>query len=148
MAKTILLAEDSPDDELLFKEVIKKTKVENPVRVVRDGVEAIDYLEGNGEFADRAAHPYPAVVFVDLRMPRADGFAVLEWLKNQSITNRNLLVVVLSQFGDIQQIQRAYALGANSFLPKPISSEDLQNLIRHYGGYWTHGEPPGDTPQP
>lgn len=140
MAKAILLAEDSGDDELLFKRLLTDHKVENPVMVVRDGVEAIAYLEGQGDFADRTQHPLPRIIFLDLKMPRADGFAVLEWLQTQPALKQNILVVVLSQFGDVSQVQRAYALGANSFLNKPLSREDLANLIRHYAPYWTRSD--------
>jgi CheY-like chemotaxis protein len=139
MAKEILLAEDSPDDELLFKRVMKANRIENPIRVVRDGCEAIAYLEGTGAFADRDAHPLPAILFLDLKMPRADGFDVLEWLKNQAPLKQRTLVVVLTQFGDTQQIRRAYELGANSFFPKPFKKEDLENLIQHYSGHWVRG---------
>ncbi len=143
MAKAILLAEDSPDDELLFKHVMKGNRVENPVMVVRDGVEAIAYLGGEGVFADRQKHPLPRILFLDVKMPRVDGFAVLEWLQQRPDIRENLLVVVLTQFGDAGQIKRAYSLGANTFLPKPFNKEDLENLIRHFGGNWVVSDSPG-----
>src|SRR5579871_1957400 len=97
MAKTILLVEDSQDDEFLCKEVLKKV-VFNSVMTVRDGSQAIAYLNGQGKFADRQRYPLPDVVLLDLQMPVLDGFQVLEWFKTQPDLNK-MLVVVLSQFG-------------------------------------------------
>jgi CheY-like chemotaxis protein len=145
MAKAILLAEDSPDDEQLFKIVLKKNWVDNPVIVVRDGAEAIAYLDGKGEFADRSKHPLPDILFLDLKMPGVDGFAVLEWLREQPAVKKGLLVIVLTQFGDHNQIRKAYALGATSFLPKPFTGEDLENLIRHFNGRWIRAAKTGDS---
>jgi CheY-like chemotaxis protein len=140
MAKAILLAEDSQDDEQLFKHVLKKSRVENPVVVVRDGAEAIKYLEGTGRFADRTRHPLPDILFLDLKMPGTDGFAVLEWLQEQPAVKEGLLVVVLTHFDDHYLIERAYNLGAHSFLAKPIMVEELENLIRHFNGRWKRSD--------
>ena len=143
MAKGILLAEDSPDDELLFKRILEKNKVANPIAVVRDGGEAIAYLEGEGNFADRNKYPLPEILVLDLRMPGLDGFAVLEWLEKNSELKKKLLLIVLTQFGDANQIRRAYNLWAHSFLSKPFTHEDSENLIRHYAEYWTRSDSGG-----
>lgn len=140
MAKAILLAEDSPDDELLFKHVLKNSRMENPVVVVRDGLGAIAYLEGTGAFADRTKHPSPAILILDLKLPRVDGFAVLEWLQKMPRLKKELFIVVLTHLYDHNQIRRAYALGADSFLCKPLTEKDLNNLIRHFDSRSKHGE--------
>ena len=140
MAKAILLAEDSPDHEALFKLVLEEIGVGNPVMVVRDGIEAIAYLKGEGKFADRLIHPLPDILFLDLKMPRAGGFEVLEWLHDRPSLRNKLLVFVLSSFGDTQAIRRAYDLGANSFLSKPFTTEACEDLIRHFAGYWMRSD--------
>lgn len=142
MAKAILLAEDSPDDELLFKRVLDRNRVENPVVVVRDGAATIAYLQGTGHFADRTQYPSPEILFLDLRMPGTDGFEVLEWLSKTPEVKKNLLIIVLTQFGDAGQIRRAYELGAHSFLSKPFKPEDSQNLIEHFATFWTRSDDP------
>jgi len=143
MAKVILLVEDSPDDELFFRSVLEQNKIANPIHVVRTGAQAIAYLGGEGKFADRSVHLAPNILFLDLRLPEMDGFEVLEWLQQRPDLKKHLLVVVLTQFGDANQIRRAYAMGADSFLPKPFTLADSENLIRHFGGYWLHNaEPP------
>ena len=143
MAKAILLAEDSPDDELLFRRVLEKSRIENPVVVVRDGAETIAYLEGQGEYADRNKYPLPRILCVDVKMPKLDGFAVLEWLKSHPSVKEGLLVVVLTQFGDGSQIKRAYDLGAHSFLAKPFTQEESENLIQHFGDHWLQSSQTG-----
>lgn len=150
MAKAALLAEDSYDDEILFRHVLKKAGVENHLRVVRDGQEAIAYLQGAGGFGDREQHPVPEVLFLDLRMPVTNGFEVLKWLRTQPAIQEKLLVVVLTSFGDTSSIRNAYALGAHSFLHKPLKVEDVENLISHFKGYWVRGNlpPPGGETTP
>jgi CheY-like chemotaxis protein len=145
MERAALLVEDSEDDEALFRHVLKLVGLQNPLAVVRDGQQAISYLEGSGGHADRARHPLPEILFLDLRMPVAGGFAVLEWLQTRPEFKGKLLIVVLTQFGDTQSVMRAYALGAHSFLHKPFKQADLENLITHFKGYWDCA--PRPTPQ-
>jgi CheY-like chemotaxis protein len=130
------LAEDSLDDELLFRVVMKKVGVENPVSVVRGGADAIAYFQGKGRFADRYRYPFPKILFLDLKMPGVDGFAVLEWLNDHPAIRDGILIIVLCHLGESKQIRQAYDLGANSFLPKPFTEEDWQNLTEHFEGYW------------
>jgi CheY-like chemotaxis protein len=148
MSKTILLVEDSPDDELFFKIALRKAGVENPVRSVRDGRQAIAYLCGNPPFGDRQSHPLPEIIFLDLKLPCLDGFGVLEWLRLQPELTRRILIVILSQIADAAVLQRAYALGANSFLIKPCMDEELRNLVNHYDGYWIRSQPGRISPDP
>lgn len=145
ISKVILLAEDSQDDEWLFKLVLERSQIEQPVMVVRHGGEAIAYLEGKDEFADRGKYPLPGILFLDLKMPVIDGFEVLEWLRRHPAVRKDLLVIVLTQFGDARQLRRAYDLGANTFLHKPFTVEDMKNLMRHFDGHWMQSHAPVDN---
>lgn len=127
--KIILLAEDDLNDAQQAREALAAAGIKNRVIRVMDGREAIDYLKGDGEFGDRQKFPFPSVLMVDVKMPRVDGFQVLDWVK-QNIERWKLLVIALSGFGELQNVKKAYALGANSFSTKPCQVEDIRNLIR------------------
>lgn len=135
MNKLILLADDSPDDELVFKRVLEAAGVRNPVCAVRDGAEAISYLRGDAGYADRENFPLPAILFLDLMMPRSDGWDVLRWLQTQPHL-RHILVFVLTGSAQRQRLREVYALGANSFLFKPLKKEELAGLIKHWPDAW------------
>lgn len=135
MANPILLAEDSPDDVTLFLDTMRKSGLRNSVTVVHDGVETIQYLKGEGKFADRDQFPMPSILMLDLRMPRMDGFQVLEWMYSQTDLT-DVLVVVLSHYGETSDINRAYTLGAHTFLVKPFTKRDLTNLATYFDGRW------------
>lgn len=135
MPKAILLVEDSKDDVILFRQVMQRSGLRNPVIVVRDGREAIDYLKGEGKYSDRENFPLPQILMLDLKMPRVDGFQVLEWIKSQEHLG-DMLIIVLSHFGHTTEIQHAYELGAHSFLLKPFKDSDLLNLAAHFDGRW------------
>ena len=131
LVKTILLAEDSVDDERLFLRSLKQAGMENPVFVVRDGEEAIAYLKGEGGFANRLAFPLPCALFLDLKMRRVGGLEVLRWIKTQE-NLKDLPVVVLSGYNEPKAISEAYQLGAQSFLTKPLAHRDVNNLLNHF----------------
>lgn len=137
MAKAILLAEDSQDDAVFFRRTLEMACIKNPIFVVRDGDETIAYLKGDAVFSDRNKYPLPAVLFLDLTMPGMDGLDVLYWIGTQ-LHLKEMLVIVLSHFGDSKAIAQAYEFGAKSFLTKPIKQADLTNLIEHYHGFWEH----------
>jgi|SRR4051812_26125702 CheY-like chemotaxis protein len=130
----ILLVEDREDDVLLVQRAFKNAELNNPMHVVRDGEEAIAYLDGAGKYAARAEYPLPDLILLDLKMPKVDGFEVLAWIRKQPGIGR-IPVIVLTSSNEIRDVNRAYALGANSFMVKP---EDFQNykefgrLIREY----------------
>jgi CheY-like chemotaxis protein len=126
---SILLVDDSTDDEYLLKRTLRLSGVANPVILVGDGEEAIAYLKGEAPYADREKHPLPRVVMLDLKLPEMSGFDVLKWIKDQP-SLKELLVVVISQHDEVEQIRRAYELGASSFLSKPCRKEDLQDLAQ------------------
>ncbi len=119
----------------LFLHIMQKSGLCNPVIVVHDGDEVIAYLRGEHRFADRERYPIPEILMLDLKMPKVDGFQVLEWLRRQKHLS-NILVIVLSQFNQIGEVSRAYALGAHSFLTKPFRLDDLANLSDHFTGHW------------
>ncbi len=124
----ILLIEDDPNDVILMQRAITKGKVLNPLQVVSDGEQAIHYLEGKGIYADREQFPLPVLILLDLKLPRKDGFEVLEWIKSRSDL-ASVPMVILTSSERSEDIQRAYDLGANSYLVKPVDTEDLVKLF-------------------
>src|SRR5690349_4928902 len=131
----ILLADDDSSDRLLLKRAFKKIGVENPIIEVTSGREVMEYLDGRGKYADRETYPFPSILLLDLHMPEGDGFAVLQWIRDKLVSS-GFLTIVLSRVDEIKNINRAYALGANSFLTKPSHEQDLQALIRSFHDYW------------
>src|SRR5580765_9069367 len=125
---TVLLAEDDADDILLTQIAFEKARLANPLQVVRDGEEAIDYLKGAGRFADRRQFPLPILLLLDLKMPKANGFQVLEWLRQQPDFGR-LSVAIMTSSDHDPHISRAYQLGADSYLRKPPDAMALLALV-------------------
>ena len=141
-SRVILIADDSADDLFLLTRSLKQNDVVNPVQEVRSGHEAIAYLNGDGLFADRAKYPFPGILLLDLHMPNGDGFDVLTWIRDK-LTTTGLLIIVLSRLDEIKSINRAYALGAKSFLTKPGDAQELQQLIKAFKDYWiVRNKPP------
>ncbi len=132
---TILLVEDDPNDVLLIQRAFRRASVTNPIQVVGDGEAAVDYLAGRGPYQDRSSHPLPAIMLLDLKLPRRSGFEVLEWLRRQPGLRR-LPVVVFTSSALAADIRRAYELGASSYLVKPLEFDSLQNVLRTLGTYW------------
>ena len=133
--RTILVAEDDPTDAFFLQRAFGKAGVSVGLEFVRDGQEAIDYLRGEPPYADRKAHPLPQLLLLDLEMPRLNGFEVLDWLKSQPRLKR-LLVIVFSSSSEVGDINRAYDLGANSYLVKPHATEQLMDLVNRVEKYW------------
>ena len=131
----ILVAEDDPTDAFFLQRAFAKTGISIGLKFVRDGQEAIDYLRGEGPFTDRSAHPLPQLMLLDLKMPRLNGFEVLHWLKTQPLLKR-MLVIVFSSSAEEGDINRAYDLGANSYLVKPHATEQLLQLVDRVEKYW------------
>ena len=134
-APAILIVDDSSDDVILLKRAFSKAGVVNPIYWVKSGYEAIRYLKGESPYTDRSQYPLPSVILLDLNMPDGDGFEVLTWIRD-TFPSGGLLVVVLTRVEEIRKINRAYSLGANSFLTKPGNPADLQELINIFNGYW------------
>lgn len=133
--RPILLVEDNPDDEALTLRAFAKNKIPNAVVVARDGVDAIDYLFGTGRHAGRNLSIMPAVVFLDLKLPRIDGLEVLRRIRADSRTNL-LPVVILTTSRELQDIEEAYSLGANSYIRKPVDFERFLSTVGQLGQYW------------
>lgn len=131
----ILLAEDDPNDVLLIQRAFQRTQVANPLQVVHDGEEAVAYLSGQGPFADRERHPMPVLMLMDLKMPRKSGLEVLEWVRQQPGLRR-LPIIVLTSSNQSPDINRAYELGANSYLVKPAGFDSLLELVKNLDMYW------------
>jgi CheY-like chemotaxis protein len=131
----MLVAEDREEDIDILKLAFQRAKVTLPLRFVENGEEVVEYLKGAGRFSDRNAHPLPKLLLLDLQMPKRDGFEVLEWLRSEPGLRR-LLVVVFTSSGLAQDVNRAFDLGANSYLVKPTDFHELQVIARHLEGYW------------
>ena len=131
----ILVAEDDENDVLLLRRALKTAKVFAGLSVVRNGQEAIDYLSGHGNYVDRAAHPWPAVMLLDLKMPMVDGFDVLTWWRDQR-GERELPIVVLSSSGLESDTERALSLGAAAYRVKPTDFQDLVTVAEEVRERW------------
>ena len=141
MTKTILQVEDDPNDVFLLQHALKKVGVKNPFQVVNDGQEAIDYLKGEGQFADRLNFPFPCLVLLDLKLPLVMGLDVLKWIRKQ--IKVPLVVIVLSASAEDSDIAEAYRLGANAFLTKPSEASKLNDMVKAISDFWlTHNTLP------
>ena len=131
----ILIAEDKDEDIELLRHAFVRAEIPNPIHVVKDGAETIAYLQGEGKYSNRDEYPLPALLLLDLNMPRTDGFEVLMWLRREPGLS-NLRVIVLTASSDMQDINRAYDLGANSYLVKPHAIDDLMRVVERLEKYW------------
>lgn len=125
----VLLVDDSPHDGLLMSTVFGRAGFVHPLQFVHDGDQAISYLRGEGAFGDRKKFPFPTVILLDLNMPRKNGFEVLAWIRQQPVLKR-LRVYILSASSRAEDIERAYDLGANSYLVKPGNLDGLTHLAK------------------
>ena len=132
---TVLLVEDDLNDIFLVKRAFKRANIPNPLQVVTDGVEAVQYLIGEGKYTDRRLYPIPHLIVMDLKMPRKNGLEVLEWLKKDGILKR-IPVVIVSSSDQPSDINRAYELGANAYMVKPVDFQQVQNLFQSIIHYW------------
>ena len=138
---TILLIEDNADDAALLVRELKNANISGTVQIVTDGNEAIAYLAGTERYADRNSYPLPFLVFLDLRLPRCDGFQVLAWVRDQpSLASIPFVILTVSHEGIDHQ--RAYALGAKWYVLKPPSAEELRRLADSLVGFWNAREIP------
>ena len=131
---TILIAEDDPDDQLLTREALAESRIANEVRFVNDGQELLDYLRQVDRYAQPPA-PRPDLILLDLNMPRKDGREALAEIKADHDL-RSIPVVILTTSKADEEVQRAYNLGANSFIVKPVSFSDLVNAVQLLTAYW------------
>jgi CheY-like chemotaxis protein len=134
-AGVILVAEDNPDEAMLLQRAFKKAGVEVRVHICTDGDEATDYLRGEKAFTDRVKFPFPNMLITDLKMPRCNGFELLERMQSEhrcSVFPR----VVLSASAEDRDVQRAFKVGANCYLQKPARFEDLVSMVRNLCEFW------------
>jgi len=140
--KVILLVEDNPDDEVLTLRALKKNKILNEVVVARDGAEALDYLFATGKYAARSADDTPQIILLDIKLPKLDGLEVLERIRADART-KLLPVALLTSSREEQDLINGYALGANSYIRKPVDFTQFTEAIRLLGMYWlVLNEPP------
>src|SRR3954463_1952927 len=133
--KPILIVEDEQSDAEALTRALRKLGVENPISSLRDGKEAIQYLKGEGPFADREQHPFPTVMFLDLHMPEMNGWQVLDWLRGTP-PEQDLWTFVYSDPGNVGEVRDLYVRGADSFLRKPVRDIDLAALLHHFPKPW------------
>ena len=134
-SQPILLVEDEENDVMLLQRAFRRSGMVNPLQVVRHGDDAVAYLEGSGEYADRVKYPLPVLVLLDLKLPRRTGLEVLEWVKGQTGVKKIPIIVLTSSKND-DDVNRAYELGANSYVVKPVSFETLLELVKSLELYW------------
>lgn len=133
--RALLLVEDNDDDVFFMQRAVKICGITHTLRVVRDGQAAVDYFNGEGEYADRAAFPLPFLVFLDLKMPQKNGLEVLEWIRSKPSLQQTI-VLILTTSREESDVKRAYALGVNSYLVKPPNANQLNELIKLVKSYW------------
>jgi CheY-like chemotaxis protein len=140
--KIILLVEDNPDDEALAIRALKRNHISNEIVVAHDGVEALEFLFGTGTYAGRDTGVQPAVILLDLKLPRLDGIEVLRQLRGDERTNL-VPVVVLTTSSEEQDRIDSYRLGCNSYIRKPVDFIQFSEAVRQLGMYWLLiNEPP------
>ncbi|MGC1396269.1 MAG: response regulator [Coleofasciculaceae cyanobacterium] len=138
----ILLIEDNPDDEELTLLAFEQSRIVTEVVVARDGVEALDYLFGTGKFASRNTDNLPALVLLDLQLPRINGIEVLERMRADNRT-KYIPVVILTTSNEQQDLLNSYKLGCNSYIRKPVDFDQFQTAVQQLGMYWLLlNEPP------
>ena len=142
--RPILLVEDNPDDIELTLRAFRKRRILNPVVVLRDGQEALDYLFGTGRYADREPSGVPLVILLDLKLPRVDGLEVLRRIRADERT-RMQPVVMLTSSVEEEDLIASYRLGVNSYIRKPVDFEQFVEVVAQIGLYWLLlNEPPPD----
>src|ERR1051325_4277376 len=142
MSRTILVAEDDPNDQFFIEKELKKLTIPIELRFVNDGEQAVAYLLALGKFADSGQFPKPDVMFIDLKMPRLNGFELLEWLQKNGLSER-ILTVVVSSSSLQEDIDKAYDLGANAYLIKPANLRDYVRTFRTTGEFFLeHAQQP------
>jgi CheY-like chemotaxis protein len=144
--KVILLVEDNADDELLTLRALKKNNIRNEVVIARDGSEALDYLYGTGLHSGRDLSVMPQIILLDLKLPKVDGFEVLNRVRASEMT-KFLPVVILTTSNEDQDRIRGYDLGANSFVRKPVEFEKFIEAVRQLGLYWLILNEPAPVPR-
>ena len=142
----VLLAEDNRDDAFLMQRAFKHHGLMRPPHIVDDGAKAIAYLAGEGVYSDRTTHPFPGLIILDLKMPRVDGFEVLQWLQDHP-DYRVIPTIVWSSSADQRDVKHAYCLGANAYLCKPSDFPEFKAMLGRLLAFWEDCLKPGPVPQ-
>ena len=142
--RPILLVEDNPDDVELTRIAFAEAKIANPLHVVGNGAEALDYLFSRGDYAGRPRHEMPSLVLLDLNMPRMDGREVLQAIRGDA-TTRSLPVVVMTTSTEPFDVESCYSLGANSYIRKPVDFGQFMWAVKQVGMYWLMLNHPRDS---
>ena len=147
MSKTILLVEDNPDDVKLTLRAFKRNNMLNPIDVAQDGIEALDFLFARGAYAGNAGKPLPALILLDLKLPKLDGLGVLKAIRGDERT-RLIPVVILTSSKEEQDLIHGYSLGANSYVRKPVDFAEFVEATRVLGIFWLmmNQAPPPHSP--
>jgi CheY-like chemotaxis protein len=132
---TILLVEDSDDDVFIMKHALKQAQIANPLQIATTGQAALDYLSGANQYADRERFPLPFIVFLDLKLPYVHGFELLAWMRLRRELS-SIVVVVLTSSAEEKDHQKAYALGARSYLVKPPTAQALRDVFDSLKSFW------------
>jgi CheY-like chemotaxis protein len=140
MSDVILIIDDREDDSFLLERMLRRLGVGNPIVKLSNGEEAIQYVSGQGDYKDRELHPLASVIFLDLKMPGRSGFEVLDWIQRNPLPQRCLIMVV-SELNALADIRRAYRLGANSFLSKPLNEAEVRECLRNHPESWEFADP-------
>ena len=135
MSDTILLVEDEENDVFFLKHAFEEVGILNPLQVAQDGKEAMDYLSGHGEYADREQFPLPCLILLDLKLPRVMGFEVLQWIREQPAL-KSLVVIILTSSRLEPDIEKAYKLRANAYLVKPSTPTELRAIATGIKQFW------------
>jgi CheY-like chemotaxis protein len=133
---TLLVVEDNEDDIFFIDRIFRQIEARCHLKFARDGVEAVEYLAGQGRYKDREEYPIPTMILMDLKMPRMNGFEVLEWMqKRPEIRLIPTVVVTSSTLQD--DVTRAYRLGANAVMNKPVDKDSLTQMLKSFHVYWS-----------
>jgi len=134
-AVEILLVEDNPQDAELMIRALRKQNLANQIHIAEDGAEALDFIFCKGQYSDRDFSKSPKVIFLDLKLPKISGLEVLQEIKSNPLT-RTLPVVVVTSSKENPDIKKAYELGVNSYVVKPVNFDDFLKAMSQIGLYW------------
>lgn len=132
----ILLVEDDPADSRLIQRALGKVGIAEPVMRLTNGEDAIAYLRGDYPYGNRQSYPLPDLILLDIKLPKRNGFEVLEWIRNQKTVLRRSIVVMMTSSRHAVDVSRAYELGVNSYLVKPETTEELVSMTHLIKQYW------------
>ncbi len=131
----VLLAEDDPDDQLMVTEAFEENRLHNHIHIVENGIELLDFLRNEGKYQDPSLAPRPGLILLDLNMPRMDGRTALEEIKKDPKL-RSIPIVILTTSKAEEDILKTYDLGANSFITKPVTFDELVRIVKSITEYW------------